>query len=64
MRWSDVAARCKAAGLSHGELCRRAGLSESAMNKGLRRDSKLSGATLRQVDLVLSVIEAVDGRAA
>jgi hypothetical protein len=58
MKWNDVAARVKALGLSNGEFCRRCGLSESAMNKGVRRGSSLSGAVKRVAEDVLRQAEA------
>ena len=61
MKWADVEARCKAAGLSNGEFCRRCGLSESAMNKGLRRGSRLSAAVRA---LAIRVLEQAEQEAA
>jgi len=58
MKWAKIKVRCRSAGLSNGEFCRRCGISESAMNKGLRRDSSMSGAVLKVADGVLAAAHA------
>lgn len=62
IKWSDVEARCRALAISNAEFCRRCGLSESAMNKGLRRNSKLNPAVRKLASEVLA--EAQAGQAA
>lgn len=53
VKWTNVVERCDALGLSRAELARRAGISESTVVKGLKRDSKLRGPTRRIVEGVL-----------
>lgn len=57
LRWDSVVARCNALGLSRAEMARRAGLSESTVTKGLRRNSVLQGSTRRVVEMVLAAAE-------
>jgi predicted transcriptional regulator len=57
--WKDVAKRCDELGISRAEVARRAGISESAFVKGIARDSRLSGATRKVIELVLALEEEV-----
>lgn len=57
MKWSEAAAMAEAAGFSRAEFCRRCGLSESAMSKGLRRGSKMSAAVRRTAQRVLAEMQ-------
>lgn len=52
--WRDVETRRKAIGLSRAEMCRRAGISESTVFKGLKRQTAPTRAVRRIVELILT----------
>lgn len=56
--WREAVERCDRLGISRAEMCRRAGLSENAVQKGLRRGSKMTGATKKAVNEMLDREEA------
>lgn len=57
--WQRIEARRRRLKISRAEMARRAGISESTVNYGLKRGSRPSGAVRRQVELVLALEEQV-----
>lgn len=52
--WQDIEARRKALGMSRAELCRRAGMAVSTIQKGLAAGSRPTPPLLAQIDMVLA----------
>ena len=57
--WTEIERRRIAAGLSRAEMCRRAGVSESTVFKGLLRRTSPSNPVERQIAAVLAAAEAM-----
>lgn len=53
MTYADIEARRKATGLSRAEMCRRAGISDTTVQKGLREARKPTGVIIRALQRVL-----------
>lgn len=51
--WKEAVERCDRLGISRAEMCRRAGLSENAVQKGIRRGSRMTGATKKAINELL-----------
>lgn len=57
--WKDIDERRKQIDrLSRAEMCRRAGISESTVTKGLQRGTRPLSSIRKQLDAVLAAAEA------
>lgn len=57
--WTEIEAKRAKLGLSRAAMCRRAGISESTVFKGLRKKTRPIASVLHQVELVLAMEEQV-----
>lgn len=62
--WSEIEARRKRLGFSRAEMCRRAGISESTVFKGLRNGGVPSSSIAKLLEFVLSAAETKEEEAA
>jgi predicted transcriptional regulator len=56
--WAEIEAKRRNLGLSREEMCRRSGVNQSTITKGLRRSTKPSSSIRRQLQSVLEAAAA------